>query len=282
MDDVPLIKGEFIMIIIKDTKSLEKWLNENNWFEDGYINEIITSKNLDGSVDFIEIRLGCQSEGTLEGGTPITIMEYVIKARDVDLWTFDDEIIHNPDYCIEGIEILEECESIGIVFSVPELVNLKCNNITIEGPFSREAICKPWVSDGDFICYYKDIQIPKPLDWIKWLSELGFNISWRYGGSEAKNSKQVSYPDYSGWFLQETYKIPNTQFGIFFNYVGFKDGKVAIHIRKYAEIKDELWDAITTTLAIKTHAEINCGNCRFKGEEWIEYLRSKTIPEKMF
>ena len=270
------------MIIIENIKSLEKWLEENYWFEDGYIDEIITSKNGDGSIDFVEIRLGYQSQGTLEGGTTITLKEYVIKASNIDLWTFDDGIIHNPDNCTEGIEVVEECEGMGIVFGVPALVKLICHNIVIDGPFIRKTICKPWISDREIFCYYKENEIPRPFEWIKWLRELGFNISWRYGGSEAKESEQVPYPDYSGWFLQETYKIPNTQFGIFFEHVNFQNGRIAIHIVKYAEIKDELWDAITTTLAMKPYAEIHCGNCRFKGEQWIEYLNSKTIPEKMF
>lgn len=267
------------MKVFERTSDFEVWLDENYWFEDGYVSQITTHKN----ADLVEIRIGYQIEGTLEGGTSITLKEYIIKASKVKLWTFNDETIFNPDNCISGIDIIDDCTGIGIEIDVPELIKLICESITVEGPFLKKSIRKPWVSERDVFFYIKEGQIPKPSEWIQWLAEMGFNVSWRHGGSEAKIVEGVPYPDYAGWFLQETHKIPTTQFGILFTNIGFDKGKVSLSIKKYDDHIDELWNALNKALSKKVYKiEVLCGNCRFNGSEWIEYLNSKKIPEDMY
>jgi hypothetical protein len=270
------------MKVIENTKDLETWLDENYWFEDGYVAEITTHKNEHKMIDLVEIRLGYQIEGTLEGGTPITLKEYIIKAKNIKLWTFSDKTMYDIDNCITELDIINDCDGIGIELDVPELVRLICNSIIVEGPFLKKSIRKPWVSDRHISFYIKDGQVPKPSEWIQWLSEIGLNASWRYGGSEAKSDYDVPFPDYAGWFLQETYKIPTTQFGVFFCNVGFYEGKLSLSLEKYDKNIDGLWSAVTTVLALKPQVEILSGNCRFNGSQWLEYLNSKIVPENMY
>lgn len=270
------------MIVINHNNDLEAWLDENYCFEDGYINEIKTYKNQDGIINLVEIRLGYQIEGTLQGGTPITNKEYIIKAEGIKSWAFNDENISFSDYCIEGLNIIDNSDEIGIEFEVPELVRLICSSIKVEGPFLKDSIRKPWTSDREVFIYTKAITVPKPSELIQWLDELGFNVSWRYIESDAINSEKVPYPDYSGWFLQETHKIPETQYGVFFHHVALNEGKLVLHLNKYDENIDELWNAITKVFALRQQVEIMSGNCRFNGMQWLEYLNSKAIPEDMY
>ena len=163
------------------------------------------------------------------------------------------------------------------------MVKLICDSIIVEGPFLKKSIRKPWVSERYIFFYMKESQIPKPSEWVQWLGEMGLNVSWRFGGSEAKLEEKVPYPDYAGWFLQETFKIPTTQFGVLFTNVGFYNGKLSLSLEKYDKDIDELWNEITRVLVRKIQKiEIFCGNCRFNGSEWLEYLNSKTIPENMY
>lgn len=271
------------MKVFEQINDFEKWLDENYWFEDGYVDQIITHKDEQKNIDSVEIRIGYQIEGTLEGGTPISLKEYVIKASKVKLWTFNDDTIYNPDNCISGIDIIDDCTGIGIEIDVPELIKLVCDNITVEGPFLKKPIRKPWVSERYVFFYIKEGNIPKPSEWIQWLGEMGLDVSWRYGGSEAKLAEEIPYPDYAGWLLQETYKIPNTQFGVLFTNIGFNKGEFSLSLEKYDDAADELWNAVNEVLSKKLHRlEVLCGNCRFNGSEWIEYLNSKKIPEDMY
>lgn len=270
------------MKLIDNINDFNIWLDENYGFEDGYVYEITTQQNQDGAIDSVEIRLGYQIKGTYQGGTPRTIKEYIIKGRNIKLWTFNKETAYNPEHCIEGLDIIDNCTGIGFEFYCPELIRLICGNVTIEGPFFKETVCKPWVSEREVFIHTKDKRIPEPIEWIKWLSESGFDVSWRHGYSEAKDVEKVPYPDYSGWFIQETCKISETQFGIFFMHIGFNNNKVSLHLIKYEDTSDELWNAVIKIFAIKSNVEILSGNCRFNGKQWLEYLDSKTIPNNMY
>lgn len=271
------------MKVFEHINDFEQWLDENYGFEDGYISEIKTYKNEQKIIDSVEIRIGYQSEGTLDGRTPITLKEYILKARNIKLWTFNDSTNYNPGNCICGIDTIDDCDGIGIELGVPDLIKLICDNITVEGPFLKKSIQKPWVSEQCVSCYIKEGQIPTPSEWIIWLNEIGFDVSWRYGAGEAKLVEKIPYPDYAGWFLQETNRIPTTQFGVLFRNVGFNKEKLSLSLQKYDSNIDELWHEIIRILALKIQkVEIFSGNCRFGGNEWLEYLNSKTIPEDMY
>jgi len=270
------------MRLIDNIDDFEIWLNDNYGFEDRYVNEIKTQRNQNGGIDSVELRLGYQIKGTYQGGTPITLKEYIIKGRNVKLWTFNEETSYNPDNCIERLDVIDNCDGIGFEFSGPELIRLICGTITIEGPFFKETVSKPWVSEREVFIHTKDMIIPEPIEWIKWLLELGFDVSWRYCYGEAKDVEKVPYPNYSGWFIQETYKIPETQFGIFFMHIGFNNNKTSLHLIKYEDTCEKLWDAVIKIFAIKSNVEILSGNCRFNGKQWLEYLDSKSIPDNMY
>lgn len=271
------------MKVFKQRTDFEEWLDDNYWFEDGYISEITTYEDEHTNIDFVEIRIGYQIEGTLEGGTPITLKEYVIRASNIKLWTFSDDTIYNPDNCISGIETIDECNGIGFEIEVPELIKLICDVITVEGPFLKKSICKPWVSERYVFFYIKEGLIPRPSEWVEWLNQIGLDASWRHGGSEAKPVGIVPYPDYAGWLLQETYKIPTTQFGVLFTNIGFEKGKLSLSIEKYDNNIDDLWNAVNRVLSKNIKKiEVSCGNCRFNGSQWLEYHNSKKIPEDMY
>ncbi|WP_019849581.1 hypothetical protein [Desulfitobacterium sp. PCE1] len=261
------------MIRINSRAELESFLEENHWFEDGYITELNSEVLSDNKLSSVHIRIGYQIAGDYRAGNPRTVREFTIKACGIKLWTYDDKTCFNPEHCMQGIELLDD--GMGIQFDIPEIVTLICEELIVNGPFDIESITKPWLSEREYIATIPGREVPLPEEWISWLQKEGFNVSWRFAGSEAKLPEKVSYPDYSGWFLQKTDKVKTTDFGVFFFHVEDKEGRLFLHI----ENKDsdvDLWFAITKIIAQMPRATILCGNCTFSGEQWIKYLADGT------
>jgi hypothetical protein len=103
------------------------------------------------------------------------------------------------------------------------------------------------------------------------------DVSWRYGGSDVKLVEQVPYPDYSGWFIQETNKIKNTQFGVFIKHISSdKEGYYISLERLEAEV--EIWDRMIGIIAELPNVEIHIGNCILTGAQWINYKLQVIYP----
>lgn len=259
---------------IKSRAKLESFLEENDWFEDGYITEINSEFTSDNKPSQVNIKIGYQIAGDYRAGSPRTIREFTIKASGIKLWTYD-KAFFDSDHCMEGIELLDDC--LGIQFDIPEIVTLICEELVVNGPFDIESTTKPWVSDTEFITTIPDMSVPLPQKWISWLQEEGFKVSWRFAGSDAKSPDEVSFPDYSGWFIQKTEKIDTTDYGIFFFHVEDKDGKLYLHIEN-RDTDADLWLVMTKVLARMPGVTISCGNCTFSGEQWMKYLADGMYP----
>jgi hypothetical protein len=263
------------MIYIKSRDELESFLAENYWFEDGYITELYREIAPDNKPLSVNIRIGYQIAGDYRAGSPQTIREFNIKACGIKLWTYDEKTCFDPDHCMQGIELLDDC--MGIQFDIPEIVTLICEKLIVNGPFDIESITKPWISNREYMATIPGITVPLPQEWISWLQKEGFTVSWRFAGSDAKPPDVVPFPDYSGWFIQKTEKVETTQFGIFFFHVKDKDEKLSLHIRNEDKYVD-LWFAMTKVIAQMPGVTISCGNCTFSGEQWMKYLADGTYP----
>lgn len=265
------------MLHVTSREQLESFLSEHYWFEDGYVTEVHPKHDEVDNSSSVSITLGYQIVGNYKAGSPRTIRTFKLEASGVKVWTYDKKMSFNPDFCMQdGVDLIDE--GLGIQFDIPERVMLMCDEMIIEGPFDINTITKPWVSSSDFAASVPGKNVPLPQDWIDWLLQEGFDVSWRFAESDPKPANVVPFPDYSGWFLQKTEKILTTKFGIFFFHVRAKDGNVSLHIRKEDEGIDDLWYVVTKVIARMPEVIINCGNCTFSGEQWIKYLENETYP----
>ncbi|MFN7253546.1 MAG: hypothetical protein ACK4M9_22650 [Anaerobacillus sp.] len=258
------------MLIIRKFEDLANWLNENFYFEDGYVSYI---KKIDEST--VTLCIGFQVEGNYVAGTPKVLKEYSIIAKGVK--NFENKFKHNPEHCIEGITHIETNCGLGIEIDLPQTVQIYCEEICVEEPRYIQKITKPWVSDNSLYAEVYGFELPKPVTWIEKLSKMGLVVSWRYGGSKIKLPEQVPYPDYSGWFLQETSKFPYTQFGVLIEHVQNNEVGFSISINKY-DAETHLWVALTKVIAEFSNVEIHTGNCQLTGAQWINYLHSGELP----
>ncbi|PEC48587.1 hypothetical protein [Bacillus sp. AFS096315] len=259
------------MLRIKKCSDLVKWLNDNFCFQDGYVSDI---KKIDKRT--VRMCIGIPVEGNYVAGTPKVLKEYTIIAKGVR--NFKNNFQYYPDHCIQGLFDIETTNGIGIEVDLPEIMKIYCKELWVEEPRYIRTINKPWISERELYAKVPDSEIPKPITWIEQLEAKGFRVSWRYGGSEIKLPEQVPYPDYSGWFLQETNKIQNTQFGIFISHIHPKYNGFGISFEKHYGAENDLWIALTQVIAEFPDVEIHTGNCRLTGKQWINYLNSGELP----
>lgn len=258
------------MLRIRNNGDLIKWLNDNFDFEDGYVSDI---KKIDERT--VRMCIGIQVKGEYVAGTPKVLKEYAIIAKNVR--NFKDNFHYDPDHCMDGLVPIETTNGIGIEVDLPEIVQIFCEELCVEGPKYIRTITKPWVSEYSLYAKVPGREIPKPVTWIEQLEKIGLKVSWRYGGSEIKLPEQVPYPDYTGWFLQKTNKVQYTQFGIFIEHVNFEGTGFTIAISRY-EPEEDLWIAVTKVIAEFPNVEIHTGNCILTGTQWIHYLHSGELP----
>jgi hypothetical protein len=258
------------MKIIRNENELDNWLDKNFGFEDGYISELVMVDEVT-----VKLRMGYQIEGSYVAGTPKLLKEYLIVAKGVK--DFNDNYKVNPDHCMEGVFQIKTINGIGIELDAPEIIHLYCDELYIEEPIYVKVNTKAWISDHDLNAKVPKIEIPKPIFWLEELEKRGFDVSWRYGGSDIKLAEQVPYPDYSGWFIQETNKIKNTQFGVFIRHIRLDKEGFYISIERH-EVAVDLWDGIIRIIAELPDVEISIGNCILTGAQWINYINSGDLP----
>ncbi|WP_282149265.1 hypothetical protein [Algibacter lectus] len=194
---------------IENRTKLEEWLDQNYWFEDGFISEINDSKN------GLEIVVGYQTVGTYVAGEKQELKEFSLKPNGLMNWTYKKEQFSpTKEYCINGIDLTEK--GIGLKFDTESVFELTCESIEISEPKITQTYTKPWISNREIYITATEKEVPTANYWIEKLGEYGFKIGFRYFASELIQSEKVPYPDYSGYFIQTLNKISETQKGLFF------------------------------------------------------------------
>lgn len=112
------------------------------------------------------------------------------------------------------------------------------------------------------------------------MKENGFTIIYRLFGGNGKQSEELPYPNYGGYFIQFPDMVEATKYGIFISFIGQEDSIVSLCLEKYgesdldpqyAERLNELWDTLIKILFTLHGATISCGNCEFTSSDWEHY-----------
>ena len=258
---------------IDSRDKLEKWLDQNFWFEDGFISEINNSKN------GLEIVIGYQTVGTYVAGEKQELKEFCLKPIGITNWTFKKDLfIPTKDPCINGIDLTEN--GLGIKFDTPNLFELTCDSIEVSEPKIIQTYTKPWISNREFFITANSKEVPTPKYWIEQFEKSGIEIGFRYFASELIKPEKVPYPDYSGYFIQSLNKISETQKGLFFKFISLENEELRIGIENGDENK-ELFKTIQSIVSDWTNTTINSGNMEFTGKEFKDYLENGKYPERI-
>ena len=258
---------------IENRDKLEKWLDQNYWFEDGFISEINESKN------GIEIVVGYQTVGTYVAGEKQELKEFSLKPIGIKNWTYKKEQFSpTKESCINGIYLAEK--GIGLKFDTESVFELTCESIEISEPKITQTYTKPWISKRKIYITTTEKEIPTAKYWIEKLGEYDIKIGFRYFASELIQSEKVPYPDYSGYFIQILNKINETQKGLFFKFVGIEKGELRIGIENGDE-NEKLFKTIQLIVSDWKNTTINSGNVKFTGKEFKEFLENGKYPERI-
>ena len=258
---------------IENRTKLEEWLDQNYWFEDGFISEINDSKS------GLEIVVGYQTVGTYVAGEKQELKEFSLKPIGLTNWTYiKEQFSPTKESCINGIDLSEK--GIGLKFDTESVFELNCESIEISEPKITQTYTKPWISNCEIYITTIEKEVPTANYWIEKLEEYDFKTGFRYFASELIQSEKVPYPDYSGYFIQTLNKISETQKGLFFKFIGLENGELRIGIENGDENK-ELFNSIQLIVSNWKNTTINSGNVKFTGEEFNEFLENGKYPERI-
>lgn len=224
---------------------LKEWLDQNYWFEDGFISEINNSKT------GLEIVVGYQISGNYNAGEKKEIKEFTLRPNGLSKWTYKvDKFIPSREICIEGIDLIEN--GFGLKFETPHLFVMVCNSIEISEPKITKTYTKPWVSNREIFITKIGNKVPKPNYWIEEFEKYGFETGFRYFASKVIQTEKIPYPDYSGFFIQTIETIDKTDKGLFIKIIEIKDNELSIVI----ENEDENEKLFQTVQLIVSNWEI--------------------------
>lgn len=261
-------------MIIDSRNKLQIWLDQNDWFEDGYISRI------DFDSGNIEITLGLQTSGSYVAGEQMTTKEFMLKPNSIKTWTFDkSKFTPGNDSCIVAVKLTDE--RFGLIFETPYIFEFTCDSIEISEPIITETITKPWISDKEFFVTANANTLPKPQYWVESLKEKGFDVGFRYYCGELKHIVDVPYPDYSGFFIQQVDRISKTEKGILFKSLVQDKDKIRLSIELDDNDIDSIWKSMQKIISTWKGLKIDCGNVTFKENEWNLYLEKNLLPDKI-
>lgn len=256
---------------INSRNKLEQWLDQNYWFEDGFISEVKEINNE------ISLKIGYQTKGTYVAGEEQELIEFEIKPNNIKTWNYDPTKF-DPSYqwCIEGINLTEN--GLGLKFETPYTFELIFESLEILEPNIIATYTKPWLSEKEIFVTANLKEIPKPKYWIEKLKEKGFEVCFRYYGSEEISLDKIPYPDYSGYFIQHKALVKESDNGLFFFSVKQEENQIQLSIENKDEKTIDLYKEIQKIIAEWNLIEINCGNVNFKETEWKEFIVSNKFP----
>jgi len=258
---------------IDNRNILKEWLDQNYWFEDGFISEINNSKT------GLEIVVGYQTNGNYIAGEKKEIKEFTIKPNGLSKWTYkNDKFIPSREICIEGIDLIEN--GFGLKFETPNVFEMACNSIEISEPKITKTYTKPWVSNREIFITKTEKKVPKPNYWIEQFEKYDLNIGFRYFASELIQTEKIPYPDYSGYFIQTLENIKKTDKGLFIKIIEVKDNELSIVIENDDE-NDNLFQTIQLIVSNWENSVINSGNVKFIGKEFKDFLENGIYPEQI-
>ena len=117
------------MKIIKSFDQLDQWLEENDYFEEGYVLKVEKSP--------LAITVGYLISGNYEAHTEKQILSFTITPSKIREWNNPQNFVPSEDHIIERIEALEFDHGkggIGLQFLVPPLFTLVAESFTISDP----------------------------------------------------------------------------------------------------------------------------------------------------
>ena len=258
---------------INNRDKLEKWLDQNDWFEEGFISEI------NDSISGLEIMVGYQTIGTHTAGEKEELKEFSLKPIGLTNWTYKKEqFTPTREFCINEINLTDK--DVGLKFDVGSQFEMTCESIEISEPKITRTFTKPWISNNKIYIITTQKEVPPATYWIEKFEEHNIKIGFRYFAGKLIKPEKVPYPDYSGYFIETLNKINRNDKGLFFKSIRLENDELRIEIENGDE-NEELFNTIQSIISNWKNTTINSGNVKFTREEFKKFLKSEKYPERI-
>jgi hypothetical protein len=137
---------------ISTIEELDRWLDENCWFEDGHVLSLWPEPSVAGNrlPSSVNLQLAYQIAGGWEAGGSRVLRVFGLEAIGVREWSLNTFDSYEPDHCMDGIDRIDTEEGLGLILDVPGRLSLMCSELLIESQFELNEQIKPSISDHEF------------------------------------------------------------------------------------------------------------------------------------
>jgi len=263
---------------IKLRSEFEKWVETNYYFEDARMLHLepIPGINNNELPSNIVMELAYQIEGNYKAYSVRKSRVFRLIFSSIAEYKLLGDEPYNPEHWSECMEIIESNLPIAFLIDVPGRLTLTCNEVNIEElPLLIEKV-QPWLSNREIYAEINSMLMPTPEDWIQLFANYNHTVVWHYYKGEPVHVSNVPISNYVGWFLQEPNTLDFDHQGIFFftcapNNLGFN-----LHIENH-NASGSLWASVQKVIGNFKNAKINCGNCEFDNQQWLDYIENGNL-----
>lgn len=255
---------------IESYDDLNKWLEENYYFENGHILSVEQNP--------LAIVVGYNVKGNYKAHSEWHILAYRIAPNGLLNPQGSFDVMPAEEYYIDGIDPIKVEEGIGLEFCASSMFSLISQSLLISDPMLIKTTFKPWMHPTEIQITAPTEEIPKPSFWREKFLDRGIDIVFRYYSGEAKNSSEVPYPNYGGYFIQLSTRIEETREGILIDKIELINHEMRASFSNKDPHLQNAWIFLTSIIADIQNVKITCGNCEFTGEEWKQILQENRYP----
>lgn len=267
------------MTVLRSRKDLEKWLLQQNWLEDAFIDEVDPLPSGNGILPPESARLvfRLQIGGSLVAGERRRIRRLVLNLKGISLFSLAIDGLA-PGHCCDGAEVNNDSDAqLSFCIDVPLDLRLACESIVVTESEWDEDV-PAWFSEREFFATALGSRLPGPSEWLRIFEERGQLVAWRYWGGPEVNPAEVPR-DYEGWYIQRIERISSTSGGLFFFVAKQQHDSCSLALQANEADDRSLWRTCAAYVGSLPNAEIQCGNVILTGTEWLTHLESMKQAE---
>lgn len=261
-----------------DPNMFADWLEDFNYFDLGHLAALepfpqAVDSGLEAPTE-VSFQLGCSLGGSYDAGQVRRIGRYQFRAGKVRQWTISETKGAPYDFetrAIESLLVDDEVDFLDVVLD--NNIRLQCQFLLVEALPDVNIINRPFVDLSHATQHVPGAGLPTPGQWIEWLAQAGYDVSWRQIYGESRAPESLPQKEYEGWFLQINDAVNSTDNGVMLkSLVAFEDGFFA-EFEDWNSLEDgpgysEMWKALSCVAARVKDISVRSGNCLLSGSEW--------------